>query len=34
MRFMLLLKGDRNTEAGVMPGEEVFAEVAEKRRGR
>ena len=25
MRFMLLLKGNRDTEAGVMPGEEVFA---------
>lgn len=27
MRFMLLLKGDRDTEAGVMPSEEILAEM-------
>ena len=27
MRFMLLLKGNEDTEAGVMPSEDVFAEM-------
>ena len=27
MRFMLLLKADENTEAGVMPSEELLAEM-------
>ena len=27
MRFMLLLKGNKDTEAGVMPSEDVFAEM-------
>jgi hypothetical protein len=25
MRFMILVKADKNSEAGIMPGEEVFA---------
>ena len=28
MRFMMLLKADQNSEAGVMPNEEIFAEMA------
>ncbi len=27
MRFMILIKSDQNTEAGVMPSEEVFTEM-------
>jgi hypothetical protein len=27
MRFMVLIKADRNSEAGVMPGEELLAEM-------
>lgn len=29
MRFMILVKADENSEAGVMPGEEVFEEMAD-----
>jgi hypothetical protein len=27
MRFMILLKGDKNTEAGVLPGEKLLTEM-------
>ena len=27
MRFMILLKADRNTEAGVMPSEKLLADM-------
>ena len=27
MRFMVLVKGDRHTEAGVMPGEQILADM-------
>jgi hypothetical protein len=29
MRFMIIVKGDQDTEAGVMPGPELFAEMAD-----
>ncbi len=29
MRFMIIVKGDKDTEAGVMPGPELFAEMAD-----